>query len=137
VKAVRKNKPLIDWEDFNQIFCKGIFKEVLISLAKKINIDQRKKKKEASLGGKLNEYQRKLLLEQLAEGLITDKHSEQKESHRPVLQSLYYFKKDKGSDPYFDETYKEFLKDPLGSQRKAMEEADRKAHKLDDFVRRI
>lgn len=34
--AVKSSKHEIDWEDFNLLFCKGIFKEVLISLAHKI-----------------------------------------------------------------------------------------------------
>ena len=34
--AKKKNQQDIDWEDFNQIFCKGIFKEVLIALANRI-----------------------------------------------------------------------------------------------------
>ena len=34
--AKKKTQLEIDWEDFNQIFCKGIFKEVLIALANKI-----------------------------------------------------------------------------------------------------
>ena len=32
-EAIKKEKQEIDWEDFNQIFCKGVFKEVLVSLA--------------------------------------------------------------------------------------------------------
>lgn len=38
--ARKKDVQEIDWEDFNQIFCKGIFKEVLISLADKIKMNK-------------------------------------------------------------------------------------------------
>jgi hypothetical protein len=31
--AVKQRKKFIDWEDFNLIFCKEIFREVLIDLA--------------------------------------------------------------------------------------------------------
>lgn len=37
--AIKKRKSNIDWEDFNLIFCKEIFKEVLVSLANKIKFN--------------------------------------------------------------------------------------------------
>jgi hypothetical protein len=31
--AIKKRKMTVDWEDFNLIFCKEIFREVLVALA--------------------------------------------------------------------------------------------------------
>jgi hypothetical protein len=45
--AVKKRKSLIDWEDFNLIFCKEIFREVLVSLASKIKFNS-----DSNLSGK-------------------------------------------------------------------------------------
>ncbi|CDW87182.1 iki3 domain containing protein [Stylonychia lemnae] len=137
-QSTKKSKTEIDWEDFNQIFCKGIFKEVLITLANKIKTSQNQVEKQGeSLGGKLNEYQRKLLLEQLGHGMITDSHQAQGDNDRPVLYSLYQFKKKNGDTSVINETYKEFLKDPLGSIRKAEEERLKNHYVNDEFVKQI
>eukprot|EP00347_Sterkiella_histriomuscorum_P020000 403339480 len=144
IQSTKKSKQEIDWEDFNQIFCKGIFKEVLISLANKIKQYSSNSKANQtfkagdSLGGKLNQYQRKLLLEQLGTGLITDAKQLQGDNDRPVLYSLSQFKKNNGvPDPHFNVTYDDFLKDPLGQKRKAEEERLKNQYASDDFVKAI
>lgn len=51
--AIKKKKQFVDWEDFNLIFCKEIFREVLIALAGKIKTNETNSK-EVALSGKLN-----------------------------------------------------------------------------------
>jgi hypothetical protein len=62
---IKKRKHRIDWEDFNMIFCKGIFKDVLITLARRINTQTNKDSnyrthsenyKDLSLQAKINDY---------------------------------------------------------------------------------
>lgn len=53
-----KNKEVVNFDEFNRIFCKGIFKDALISIT---NSFEKLKNDEVPLAIKVNEYQRNQL----------------------------------------------------------------------------
>ena len=76
------------------------------------------------------------MLEQIKLGEINDSSQRQPDVKRPVLDSLYQFKKNSG---HFNESanYKEFVNDPLGTKKKALEEQRRREARFDDFIKSI
>lgn len=81
--ATRKDS--INFDEFNKIFCKGLFKEALINVTNKfneMNLNQNAKQ-ELPLSVKINEYQRN----QMFSGL--DPKTESFNHGRQILNSLH------------------------------------------------
>ena len=51
-----KSKEVVNFDEYNRIFCKGIFKDALVNISSQF--DKMKSSEELSLTIKINEYQR-------------------------------------------------------------------------------
>ena len=131
INSVGENKETFDFESWNAVFIKGIFKDVICSIANTVKNYRRKDEKHLSdaeihekpLLWKLSDYKRENLFEMMAKGMVKTNVEPQKIVERPIFQNLYNLKY--RSDPetwknadygkYLDKTVKETPKvhDPL------------------------
>ncbi|CDW75722.1 iki3 domain containing protein [Stylonychia lemnae] len=138
--ATRKDN--INFDEFNRVFCKGIFKEALINVTN--TFDQMSMAKQSvndlPLSLKINEYQRS----QMFSGL--DPKSEYYKEGRQILNSLNQIKEEEGQmNDIADKRqptnegnrYQNFLEDPLGQKIKLKEEDEKQKKQSDPFVDRI
>lgn len=65
----REKRQLVTFDEFNRIFCKGIFKDALINLVESIDKDKQMNNDSLPLGVKISQYKRGLMID----GLINEK----------------------------------------------------------------
>ena len=132
------------FDEFNRVFCKGIFKEALINVtntfdkmsaqpaaANRIGISSGAST-DVPIAIKINEYQRGQMLNGL------DPKANHFKEGRQILNSLNKIREEEqGSLSHDNGGYKKFLDDPLGSKARAKEEMEKQKRKVDPFVERI
>jgi hypothetical protein len=78
IQAIGDSKEMVDFENFNAVFIKGIFKDVISSIANTVQNYRRKDEKHLSdeeihkkpLLWKLSDYKRENLFEMMAKGMV-------------------------------------------------------------------
>ncbi len=87
-RAIFLKKDVLDWDDFNAIFCKGFFRHAVIACARSLNT---KENQNLSMMLKISKQKRGIMMGQVVtEGkALTDRSGAIK---RPVIESLKKFK---------------------------------------------
>ena len=125
-KNMQNKAKMVTVEDFNQIFCKNIFKDALIAITTKIE-KANEGISEMPLTLKLGKYQRELI----EPGLVKTNDDKMKDA-RAIMNALFALQCEE--DPsILEQTYGEFIQDPLGHVAKKRAEELAKMKIWDDY----
>ena len=116
----REKRQLVTIDEFNRIFCKGIFKDALINVVENIDTNNHTNNEALPLNLKISQYQRGLMME----GLMKEKS--RYEEGKAVLEALSSLKREE--DPNYqieDIELKHFVEEPFGKKMKEREVAMR------------
>lgn len=123
-------KDTINFDEFNRVFCKGIFKEALVT----VNTNFAKTSKDGSgdlpLALQINEYKRRQMLGGLDPG------SDSFHQGRQILNSLRELSAE-AEKQVEQVTYSKFMEDPLGKKQRLRREEETRQREADTFVERI
>ena len=87
-KLIQAKKDTLSWDDFNSIFSKGIFKDVVIRKAQSLNTQTSAYADAENFGQKLRRAKKNTMTNQLKEGRITSADQKVKKIRRPILEEL-------------------------------------------------
>lgn len=124
---------LIDYDDFNSIFCKGIFKYSIINKAQSIEqatAEDPNSNPEETLKDKLRKTKNINLMDQLNMGRLKDARMPAKVVNRPILSTLWQIY-NKSVDQKDVETYEQYFNRMQGLIQQVVE--DPSAVELDPF----
>lgn len=103
----RKKHQVVSIEDFNRIFCKGIFKDALVNVVESIDRDKHINDENLPLSLKISQYQRGLMID----GLM--KESSRYEDGKAILEALDALKREADPNYKMDEMQlRAFMEDP-------------------------
>ena len=116
----REKRQLVTLDEFNRIFCKGIFKDALINVVESIDSNGKSNSEALPLSIKISQYQRELMMD----GLMKDKN--RYEEGKAVLEALSSLKREEDPHYQIDETeLRTFVEEPFGKKMKEREVAMR------------
>ena len=127
----REKRQTVTIDEFNRIFCKGIFKDALVNVVETIDADEKINNEDLPLSIKINQYQRGLM----KDGLM--KETSRYEDGKAILEALNALKREE--DPSYQMSEMElraFIEDPFGKKMQEREAAMR-SQKHNPLMRRF
>jgi hypothetical protein len=127
----REKRQTVTIDEFNRIFCKGIFKDALVNVVETIDADEKINNEDLPLSIKINQYQRGLM----KDGLM--KETSRYEDGKAILEALNSLKREE--DPNYQMSEMElraFIEDPFGKKMQEREAAMR-SQKHNPLMRRF
>ena len=125
----REKRQVVTFDEFNRIFCKGIFKDALINVVESIDKDKQINNESLPLSIKISQYKRGLMID----GLMKEKN--RYEDGKAILEALNALKREEDPDYKMDEMQlRAFMEDPYNKILREREAALRHAQ-FNPFVR--
>ena len=127
----RKKRQIVTIDEFNRMFCKGIFKDALVNVVESIGRDKNIDNDNLPLSLRISQYQRSLMIE----GLMKEKS--RYEDGKAILQALNTLKREEDPEYKMDEMQlRAFLEDPYDKKMREREAALRHS-RFNPFVRKF
>jgi hypothetical protein len=127
----RDKRQIVTIDEFNRIFCKGIFKDALVNVVESIDKDKHSENDNLPLSIRISQYQRGLMID----GLMKEKPRH--EDGKAILEALDALKREEDPNYKVDEQLlRAFLRDPYERQLQEREAALR-FNKINPFVRKF
>ncbi|CAI2383089.1 unnamed protein product [Moneuplotes crassus] len=125
----RDKRQVVTFDEFNRIFCKGIFKDALINVVESIDKDNQINNDSLPLSVKISQYKRGLMID----GLMKEKS--RYEDGKAILEALNALKREEDPNYHMDEMQlRAFMEDPYDKRAREREASLRHAQ-FNPFVR--
>ena len=114
----REKRQIVTIDEFNRMFCKGIFKDALVNVVESIDANNADNNDDLPLSIKISQYQRGLMMD----GLMKEKS--RYEDGKAILEALNILKKEEDPTYHIDEAeLRAFIDDPFGKKKREREAA--------------
>ena len=119
----REKRQIVTIDEFNRMFCKGIFKDALVNVVESIDANNQNNNEDLPLSIKISQYQRGLMMD----GLMKEKS--RYEDGKAILEALNILKKEEDPTYHIDEAeLRAFIDDPFGKKKRDREAALKSSH---------